>query len=225
MKTWQCTVCKYIHKGDAPPEKCPICGVPASKFIEIDPAEAEALAAKKKRPPAKKAASPDDQAKTETAEPAAPEPTPPKKDRKPYDILTDLMVQHHAHPVSVHFPNGVLPVAVMVFVLAWLFDSTLLSQVGMVNLIFVLLVLPFVLYSGVIEWQKKYMQAMTVIFKIKILAAAITTASCVISLAWVLIEPDVLTRPHAWAFILINVVMIAAAGVAGHIGGKLVFKD
>lgn len=29
---WICEVCGYIHTGDAPPEKCPLCGVPASRF-------------------------------------------------------------------------------------------------------------------------------------------------------------------------------------------------
>ena len=36
MKVWQCIVCKYIHKGENPPEKCPVCNVPAIKFKEID---------------------------------------------------------------------------------------------------------------------------------------------------------------------------------------------
>ncbi len=27
-----CTVCGYVHEGDAAPEKCPVCKVPASKF-------------------------------------------------------------------------------------------------------------------------------------------------------------------------------------------------
>ena len=36
MKAWQCVVCNYIHKGNAPPEKCPVCSVPATKFKEID---------------------------------------------------------------------------------------------------------------------------------------------------------------------------------------------
>lgn len=35
MKKFVCTVCGYIHEGDAPPEKCPICKVDASKFKEI----------------------------------------------------------------------------------------------------------------------------------------------------------------------------------------------
>ena len=34
MKKWVCSVCGYVHEGDTPPEFCPICKVPASKFIE-----------------------------------------------------------------------------------------------------------------------------------------------------------------------------------------------
>lgn len=34
MKKWVCTVCGYVHEGDAPPEKCPTCGVGPEKFEE-----------------------------------------------------------------------------------------------------------------------------------------------------------------------------------------------
>ena len=34
MKKWICTVCGYVWEGENPPEKCPQCGVPASKFVE-----------------------------------------------------------------------------------------------------------------------------------------------------------------------------------------------
>ena len=34
MKTWVCTVCGYVWEGETAPEKCPQCGVPASKFKE-----------------------------------------------------------------------------------------------------------------------------------------------------------------------------------------------
>ena len=30
-----CSVCGYVHEGDAAPEKCPVCGVPAEKFTEM----------------------------------------------------------------------------------------------------------------------------------------------------------------------------------------------
>lgn len=33
MQKWLCTVCGYIHEGEEPPEKCPVCGVPANRFI------------------------------------------------------------------------------------------------------------------------------------------------------------------------------------------------
>lgn len=33
MKKWICSVCGYVYEGENPPERCPICKVPASKFI------------------------------------------------------------------------------------------------------------------------------------------------------------------------------------------------
>ena len=34
-KKFRCPVCGYIHEGDTPPERCPQCKVPGSKFVEI----------------------------------------------------------------------------------------------------------------------------------------------------------------------------------------------
>ena len=34
MKRYVCPVCGYVYEGDTPPEKCPQCGVPGSKFRE-----------------------------------------------------------------------------------------------------------------------------------------------------------------------------------------------
>ena len=33
-KKFVCTVCGYVHEGDAAPEQCPVCKVPAEKFKE-----------------------------------------------------------------------------------------------------------------------------------------------------------------------------------------------
>lgn len=214
MKKWQCSVCKYIHEGDEPPEKCPVCGVPASKFVLIEDTEEEV----KETP------------RAEEKEVPQPEPAPKAVQVEPepagfYGKLTSQMVKHHAHPVTVHTPNGILPAAAILFILAWLFDSTLLGKAGFINLVFVILALPVVLFSGFLEWQKKYMGAMSNIFKVKIMAAAITTTACAVSVVWYLADPTVLDSSKAWVFIVLNIVMLAAAGVAGHIGGKLVFKD
>ncbi len=39
MKKFVCTVCGYVHEGEEPPEECPICHQPASKFREESIAE------------------------------------------------------------------------------------------------------------------------------------------------------------------------------------------
>lgn len=31
---WVCKECNYVHEGDQPPEKCPVCGVDAEEFIK-----------------------------------------------------------------------------------------------------------------------------------------------------------------------------------------------
>ena len=209
MKVWQCSVCKYIHKGDKPPEKCPICGVGAKKFVEIDEASIPEKMPKRKGAVTK--------LKTKI-------PTPAIKETG-FEKIKSLLVKHHAHPVSVHTPNGILPAAVIFFLTAWMLDYDLLAKVAFINMIFVIIALPFVIFTGVLEWKKKYNGALTILFKLKILTASLTTILCVASIVWYLLEPKILSSPNAWIFILINVIMLACAGIAGHIGGKLVFKD
>ncbi len=34
MAKFVCSVCGYIHEGDAAPEKCPVCKVPAERFVK-----------------------------------------------------------------------------------------------------------------------------------------------------------------------------------------------
>ena len=43
MKKWVCSVCGYVWEGETPPEKCPVCKVPGTKFTEMK--EGEKLAA------------------------------------------------------------------------------------------------------------------------------------------------------------------------------------
>jgi rubredoxin len=35
MEQWICTVCGYIHEDEQPPDQCPVCASPASKFEEF----------------------------------------------------------------------------------------------------------------------------------------------------------------------------------------------
>jgi nitrite reductase (NADH) large subunit len=35
MKTWKCEVCGYVHKGEQPPEFCPVCGADRDRFSAL----------------------------------------------------------------------------------------------------------------------------------------------------------------------------------------------
>lgn len=227
MKKWQCSVCKYVHTGEEPPEKCPVCGVSADKFIlleeeaDLDTTQAEPAAAESKADDSQEASSAPDDTDTQVW---------PFFEKFGHAAVhmekaANLMVKHHAHPMSVHLPNGVIPVVAILMILAWFSGSELLLKAGFINLIFVLISLPIVGLTGFLEWQRKYNQAQTKIFKIKIAAASVAAICCIISIIWYLVNPEVLGSGGAWLFVIINVLMLAGAGVAGHIGGKLVFKE
>ncbi len=213
MKKWKCTICNYIHEGEEPPAKCPVCRAPASKFVLIEPSPDEAGALKLK------------ELEKQIAEQKLIVEANKSKAVKMYEVLQRFLVKQHAHPISVHFPNGVLPLAVILFVLSLILKSEILLTVGFANIFFVMLTLPFVLFTGYTEWFKKYNRAMTPLFQIKIIAAIVTTTTCVFNVLWYIIDPCVLSSSLSWLFILLNIAMLGSAGVAGHLGGKLVFKD
>lgn len=37
MKRWRCLICGYLHDGEQPPHRCPVCGAPARMFEPVDP--------------------------------------------------------------------------------------------------------------------------------------------------------------------------------------------
>lgn len=37
IKRWRCMVCGYIHEGEAPPDRCPLCGVGPEEFEPVRP--------------------------------------------------------------------------------------------------------------------------------------------------------------------------------------------
>jgi rubredoxin len=208
MKKWKCRVCGYIHTGEEPPDKCPVCGADKSKFVEVT----EEL---EQKPPAVLPA--DDPAKPAMTTPAS-----------RLDTVLDLIVKHHLHPITVHVPNGVIPVSVLFLSLAVVFgflNTDLLSQAAYLNLIVVLLSMPVVLFTGWSEWRQKYNSALTSFFIIKIGCGAAVTVLALVIIVWLILVPDVAISGNKWLFLLLNFSLLGIVGVAGHIGGKLIFKD
>jgi len=214
VKKWKCTVCGYIHEGEEPPEKCPICGADRSKFVEIVSTE-EKIDAK--------------------TDPIEPETGPKETDAETkisvglskYDRIYQQMVKHHVHPISVHIPNGVLPVSVIFIFLSAIFKFSGLAQAAFYNLIFVVFSMPVVLFSGIVVWRKKYNGALTNLFLIKMICGGLVSVLSMMFVIWSIVDPGVLTgtSTHFGAFLFINIILLAAAVIAGFLGGKLVFRE
>ncbi|MDJ0623851.1 MAG: rubredoxin-type Fe(Cys)4 protein [Desulfocapsaceae bacterium] len=210
-RKWRCTVCGYIHTGDAPPANCPICGVDSSFFEEVTDSETSDEVPEEIIPAAE-----------ETIQ--AERPVPAQQAPKQFGLLGKLIINHHLHPISVHTPNGVLPIVLVFLALGMFFSYGALEKASFFNLIVVFLSMPAVLFTGYVAWQMKYRGAFTTIFKVKIVCAAIVAVLTSILVFWRIIDANIAFSGDTGSWIYLGVVGVdlAAAGVAGHIGGKLV---
>ncbi len=214
MKKWECTVCGYIHEGEEPPEKCPVCGADKEKFVEVAISQEES----------------DQETQVTNLTPMSGEGDAatgahPKVAPGPIEKIARLILDNHLHPISVHTPNGIIPIAVVFLLLALIFNSSGLEIAAYFNLIAVLLSMPLVIFSGYLTWQKKYNGAKTLLFRVKIAAACLATVILFGLVIWRTVAPDVLTSASSdrWLFLMWSLFLLAAVGLAGHLGGKLVF--
>lgn len=210
MKKWECTVCGYIHEGEEPPDECPVCSADKSMFVEVvDEGAATDASAPAQSAPA----------------PKAPEPSTPLL--KLYAFASEQILKHHLHPIMVHTPNGILPMALIFVLITALLGYPNFETAAFYCFVFVLLSMPLVVFTGYEVWQKRYRGAMTTIFKIKIGASVVTTLLLLVLSIWRAVQPEILTVPSTgkWIFIGLSVVLVAAVGGAGHMGGKLVFGN
>jgi len=206
MKKWKCAVCGYIHDGQEPPEKCPVCGADKSKFIEITEEEPAG------GPEAKSA--------------SAPKALAPSGTSGLFQTVSEKMAELHAHPISVHIPNGVLPVGVIFLMLALFFGLPSLELASFYNLIAVVLAMPFVMFFGYVDWKNRFKGRMTRLFMSKIVCGVFVTIVGLLLVIWRIIDPEVAAPESAnrLVYLLVHLSMLGAAVFAGYLGGKLVFK-
>lgn len=255
VKSWKCTVCGYIHEGPAPPEKCPLCGVPADKFVEVEQASEQGTPSKTisspKKPVAKategerqwKCAAcgyvhkgtvlPDScplcgVAKEQFIEAgSAASSSVAMKTPQAQSFVARMIQKHHLHPILVHFPNGILPLAVCFSLLALLGCGDSFDVAAYYNMVAVLLTLPMVGYSGYIEWAGRYRSSKTLLFKVKIGSSIIMSVLLVILLLWRSLVPNVVLAQDSmsYTYFALSCLMVGFAGITGHIGGKFVFSS
>lgn len=241
MKRWRCKVCGYIHEGEVPPETCPVCGAPKEEFVEIDEEETHDEAggdaggdAGRDRDAGGDAGSgtragggagedADRDAGAETGN----DPQGPGRARKdePPPGLLGWMARERSHAITVHVPNGVLPVATFFLVLGSLFAAGGLSLAAQYNMMAVLLAMPFVMFSGYVDWQAHYGGVMTRPILLKIICGAVVLGVSLLIVLWW--QRDAASIRSDWmltsVFVLLHLVALGAAGVAGYLGGRLAF--
>jgi len=200
VKKWECTVCGYIHEGPEPPDSCPVCGVGPEYFKEIDEKEAKTLT--------EKVLEPEDGASGKKAQ---------------RSLFRRMVMKHHLHPIAVHTPNGVLPMALVFLAIGVVLGFAGFEQAAFFSLVFVLINMPFVIATGYVAWQERYNGAMTKLFGVKIGASIVVLATVLALVIWRLVQPEVAASAGRWTYLLIFLISVAAAGLAGHMGGKLVF--
>ena len=230
LRKWKCTVCGYIHTGPEPPEKCPVCGAPKNRFVEVvEAGDAKSEPAQVTDTPETKDAPVQEASVDEHANGYQTGATnTPAWFRDPrYRFLFDMMTKFHGHPISVHIPNGLLPVAVLFIFLATIFGFTSMIIAASFNMGVVALSMPLVLFTGWVDWQNRFNGAITNVFTVKITCGIIVTITSWILFIWLLINPEVVISggTSRVAFLLINLIMLGAAGTAGWYGGKLVFRE
>lgn len=225
-KKWRCTVCGYVHRGSEPPETCPVCGADRSQFVQVD----DTVTPDAPEPPAETAPQKEDppaaQKSTQTESASQESPMDTFKRKIAASKYTQMLTRWHAHPIAVHVPNGVLPMSVLFTLLAALFSSSSLAIAAQYNIGFVAISMPLVIGTGVVDWINGFKGRMTHVFRVKMVCAGIITLLSFMLTVWGIVQPEVYTAAlsTSWFFLLLHLVNLAAASVAGWYGGKLVFR-
>ncbi len=206
MKKWECSICGYIHEGETPPDKCPVCGAESSAFVEITESSEGLVSA----------------ASAAQAELLFDEPA----EQVAQGSLAVMILKFHLHPITVHAPNGITPMAFTFLLIAAVFGALSLDQAAFYSFVFTLLSMPAVLFTGYVTWKQKYRGAPTSIFKIKIGAAIVSIILLCILVFWRMIDPNIFSARGTpmVIYLLLALGVLGAVGLAGHLGGKLVFK-
>jgi uncharacterized membrane protein len=132
----------------------------------------------------------------------------------------------YLHPIPVHFPLGLFPSAWGALALHLATGWPGFETGAFVMLLFATLTTPFAIASGLVDWVRRYRQAMTVAFRVKMVGAAILTVLACSALALRSAHPELLAAPLSWLgwfYLLLLTGCVAASGVVGHYGGRLVF--
>lgn len=130
------------------------------------------------------------------------------------------------HPIPVHFPLALFPVALACFVLYLATGAGQFETGAYVAAAFGALAAPFATVTGFLDWRFRYKAYMTSVFRIKITGAFVLIGLSVPAVLLRSLAPRVADLPLSgagYAYGGMLAACVATCVVLGHYGGKLVF--
>ncbi len=203
MKTWECTVCKYIYEKEQLPGKCPVCGAGKEYFAGMKSVNEE---------------------QTTTAGSGRLTLSFPGLSRAELTGFTRMVMNYRLHPVSVYTPNGVLPLGFVFLFFAVVLDLSGFERAAFYNFVFVLLIMPLVILSGIVTWRNRYQGILNKTIVGKIITSVVVAGALVCLVVWRVIDPGVTASAGKWLYLLIALIMVVMTGCAGYLGGKVVLS-
>jgi uncharacterized membrane protein len=132
----------------------------------------------------------------------------------------------YLHPIFVHFPQALFPVAFASFVL-YLGTGEILFESGTYLMTaFGLAATPVTMITGYIDWKVRYKGYMTSVFRIKIVTGFVLIGLALAAVLLRILVPETARLPLSglgWLRAGLLAGCVASCVVEGHYGGKLVF--
>jgi len=129
------------------------------------------------------------------------------------------------HPMAVHIPNGMVPVAGLFMALGCLFNAQSLVMAAYLNLWVIFLAMPGVILTGVASWKHRYKGIKTPLFRTKIGCSVVVLLMSGIILCFQALNPIDVDNPTPtdWGVTGAYLALLIPTARAGALGGRLVF--
>jgi uncharacterized membrane protein len=132
----------------------------------------------------------------------------------------------YLHPIFVHFPQALFPVAFASFLLYLGTGETLFENGTYLMTAFGLAATPVTMITGYIDWKVRYKGYMTSVFRIKIVTGFVLIGLALTAVLLRILVPETALLPLSglgWLRAGLLACCVASCVVEGHYGGKLVF--
>lgn len=136
-----------------------------------------------------------------------------------------LIAQAHLHPIMVHFPNALFPVALILLGLSYWTGDRSFEMASFYTLTFGTLAVPWAIATGLFSWKTRFRGNVTRIFVEKIVWSILLLILSIITILLRGLMPDIATQASmaGWIYVGLMVSLTLLVVRLGFLGGKLVF--